>query len=79
MNVEKIQCVCVYMFVYIHVFLVSNDLDQENMILYATAFTRNGGLNMQNLRTICIIKVLNYYNKLDFLKSVNNEPKRMKD
>lgn len=66
MNVEK-NIVCVY--ILIHVVLISNDLDQETMILYATAFTGNRGLSMQKFRTIGLIKVLNY-NKLDFLKSV---------
>ena len=33
-----------YMCVYVHLFLVSSDLDQENIILYVTVSTRNSNL-----------------------------------
>ena len=38
MNVQKHLCV------YVHLFLVSSDLDQENIILYVTVFIRSSNL-----------------------------------
>lgn len=46
---------CVHVYVHTCV-LVSNDFDQDSIILYATAFTWNRGLNMYNFSTIGRIK-----------------------